>query len=87
VYIDHPQGFEITRKESHVCRMKKSLYGIKQALRAWYSRIDGYLYTMGLTKSEENPNLYFIFVEVDLLILVLYVDGMFLTRSEKLIAG
>ena len=86
MYIDHPQGFEITRKESHVCSMKKSLYGIKPALRAWYYRIDGYLYTMGLTKSEENPNLYFIFVEVDLLILVLYVNDMFLIGLEKLIA-
>jgi hypothetical protein len=40
---------------------------------------------MGLTKSEAGPNLYFIFVEVDLLILVLYVDDLFLTRSKKLI--
>jgi hypothetical protein len=87
VYIEQPQGFEISGKESHVCRLKKALYGLKQAPRAWYSRIDGYLQSMGFTKSEADPNLYFIFVEVDLLILVLYVDDMFLTGSEKLIAG
>jgi hypothetical protein len=43
-------------------------------------------YRVWFTKSEAYPNLYFIFVEVDLLILVLYVNGMFLIRSKKLIA-
>ena len=41
---------------------------------------------MGFTKRESNPNLYFIFVEVDLLIFVLYIDDLFLTILEKLIA-
>ena len=42
---------------------------------------------MGFTKSEANPNLYFIFVDADLLIFVLYVDDPFLTGLENLIAG
>jgi hypothetical protein len=42
---------------------------------------------MGFNKSEADSNLYFIFVEVYLLILVLYVDDMFLTGSRKLIVG
>jgi hypothetical protein len=62
VYIEKPQGFEVHGRESHVCRLKKSLYGLKQAPRAWYSRIDGYLQSMGFTKSEVDPNLYFILV-------------------------
>jgi hypothetical protein len=41
---------------------------------------------MGFTKSEANSNLYYIFVQIDLLILVLYVDDLFLTSAEKLIA-
>lgn len=42
---------------------------------------------MDFIKSESDPNLYFILVGDDPLILVLYVDGMFLTRSEKLLQG
>jgi hypothetical protein len=87
VYIEKPQGIEVNGKESHVCRLKKSLYGLKQALRACYFKIDRYLLSMGFTKSEADPNLYYIFVGIDLLILVLYVDNLFLTSAKKLIVG
>jgi hypothetical protein len=43
VYIEQPDGFVIHEKESHVCRLKMALYGIKQPPRAWYARIDGHL--------------------------------------------
>jgi hypothetical protein len=46
---------------------------------AWYFRIDAYLQSMVFTKSEEYPNLYFIIFGPDPLILVLYVDDLFLT--------
>jgi hypothetical protein len=74
VYIEKPWGFEIHVRESHVCRLKKSLYGLKQEPRAWYSKIDGYVQSMGFTNSEADTNLYFILVGVDPLILVMYVD-------------
>eukprot|EP00253_Pinus_taeda_P008451 PITA_08451 len=35
VYIEQPEGFETHEKKSHVCRLKKALYGQKQAPRAW----------------------------------------------------
>ena len=87
VYIEQPQGFEAHGRESHVCRLKKALYGLKQAPRAWYSRIDTYLHQLGFEKSEADSNLYYILVGDDPLILVLYVDDLFLTGSEKLIKG
>jgi hypothetical protein len=70
-----------------VCRLKKSLYRLKHAPRAWYSRIEGYLQSMGFTKSEVDPNLYFILVGADPLILVMYIDDLFLIGAEELIAG
>lgn len=65
--------------------IEEGMYGLKQASRAWYSRIDGYLTKMGFTKSEADPNLYFKTVGADPVILVLYVDDLFLTGLEKLI--
>jgi hypothetical protein len=85
VYIEQPLGFEVHGRESHVCRLKKALYGLKQAPSAWYSRIDAYLQQLGFEKSEADPNLYFIVVGEDPLILLLYVDDLFITGAERLI--
>jgi len=87
VYIEKPCGFEVYGSDSHVCRLKKALYGLKQAPRAWYSMIDTYLKHMGFEKSEADPNLYYIVVGEDPLILVLYVDDLFITEAERLIVG
>jgi hypothetical protein len=70
-----------------VCILKKALYGLKQAPKAWYSRIYTYLQEMGFEKSETDPNLYFIVVGEDPLILVLYVDDIFITGEERLVVG
>jgi hypothetical protein len=68
-----------------VFRLKKVLYGLKHACREWYSRIDGYLQSPGFTKNDADPNLYILQVGKHPLILVLYVDDLFLTGDEKLI--
>jgi hypothetical protein len=85
VYIEKPLGFEVRGRESHVCRLKKALYGMKQAPRAWYFRIDAYLQRLGFEKSEVDPNLYYIMVGEDPLILLLYVDDIFIIGAERLI--
>ena len=87
VYIEQLMGFEEHGRDSHVCRLKKALYGLKQAPRAWYSRTDAYLKQMGFQKSEADPNLYFILIKQDTLILVMYVDDLFITKAKKLIAN
>jgi hypothetical protein len=87
VYIEQPLGFEVHRRDSHVCRLKKALYWLKQVPRAWYSRIDAYLQQLGFEKSEADPNLYFIVVGEDPLILLLYVDDFFITGAERLITS
>ena len=86
VYMEKPHGFKVHRRDSHVCRFKKALYGLKQAPRDWYFRIDSYLLSMGFQKSEADPNLYFIMVGDDPLVLLLYVDDLFITGRERPIA-
>jgi hypothetical protein len=48
VYIEQPQGFEFEDRKTRVCRLKKYLYGLKKAPRAWYGRIDGFLDELGI---------------------------------------
>ena len=79
VYIEQPQGFEVEDRKSHVCRLK-------QAPSAWYGRIDSFLKSLGFTKSKGDSNLYFKIMDNEPVILLLYVDDLFLTGEEKLIA-
>ena len=83
VYIKQPQGFETNDQETHVCKLKKALYGLKQAPRAWHGRINGFLMSLGFTKSKADSNLYYKVEDDGLMMLLLYVDDLFLTREYK----
>ena len=79
VYIEQPQGFETDNQKNHVCKLKKALYGLKQEPRAWYGRIDGFLMSLAFTKSKADSNLYYKVEDDGLMILLRYVDDLFLT--------
>jgi hypothetical protein len=85
VYIEQPRGFEVEDRKTHVYRLKKFLYRLKQAHRAWYGRIDSFLTSFGFTKSKVDSNLYFKVMNDEPIILLLYVDDLFLTGEENLI--
>ncbi|GJW17442.1 ribonuclease H-like domain-containing protein [Tanacetum coccineum] len=54
VYVAQPSGFIDFAKPNHVYRLKKALYGLEQAPKAWYDRLKAFLvkhnYTMGMKK-------------------------------------
>jgi hypothetical protein len=58
VYIEQPEGFQLSENTDYVCKLNKALYGIKHASRAWYSRLDKYLQQAGFRKGSANNNLY-----------------------------
>jgi hypothetical protein len=74
VYIEQPQGFEVEDRKTHVYKLKKALYRLKQAPRAWYGRIDSFMTSLGFTKSKVDSNLYFKVMNDELVILLMYVD-------------
>jgi hypothetical protein len=59
------------------------LYKLKQAPRAWFEKIDNYLLELGLSKIEVNYNFYHICDDGGLLLLILYVDDLFLIGCNK----
>jgi hypothetical protein len=78
VQCDVKIWFRSTGQKTHVCKLK-------QAPRAWYGRIDSFLMSLGFTKSKVDPNLYFKIENDGPVILLLYVDDLFLTDEENLI--
>jgi hypothetical protein len=85
VYIEQPQVFEVEDMKTHVCKLKKALYRLKQAPRAWYVRIDSFLTRLGFTKSKVDSNLYVKVMNEEPVILLLYVDDLFLSGEENII--
>ncbi len=76
IYIEKPKGFETYDIETHLCRLSRSLYGLKNVPRAWYTWIDTYLSGLGFTKIVGDSNIYHIMVDGKFLIFVLYVDDL-----------
>lgn len=72
-----------TRSESIVYKLKKVLYGLKQALRAWYIQLDLYFTTMGLKRSNYELAVYFQISEHVHLLVSVYVDDLLVTRFPE----
>jgi hypothetical protein len=58
VYIEQPKGFQLSENTYYVCKLKKALYGLKHAPRAWYSSLDKYLQQARFRKGSSDNNLY-----------------------------
>ncbi len=79
IYMEQPQGFVHQGFEHLVCKLHKSLYGLKQSSRAWNQKLDAFLKSIEFMKNEADPGVYvvqvgdvkfFIVVDVDDLIFV-----------------
>ena len=67
---------------SLVCLLKKSLYGLKQARRAWYVKMDSFLLDTSFSRCHSEPNVYTKKVGNHIIILFLHVDDIILTGSD-----
>ena len=83
VCVEQPQGYVVEGHEDKVYMLKKALYVLKEAPRAWNSIIDGYLLQTEFMKSPSEPSLYIKTQGQDLLILCLYVDGLIYTSTNQ----
>jgi hypothetical protein len=83
--MKQPPGFVDSALPSHMCRLHKSLYGLKQALRAWYTRLNDFLLSIGFRASKVDTSLFMFFVGADICYLLVYVDDILLTGSNSLL--
>ena len=79
--MHQPQLF--VTNPSLVCRLRKSLYGLKQVPKAWYAKIDSFLLSLNFVRCKSDPNVYLKLIHGSLMIIFLYVDDLLITRSSK----
>ncbi|KAJ9557142.1 hypothetical protein OSB04_011756 [Centaurea solstitialis] len=82
VYMEQPEGFEDPKNPNKVCKLLKSIYGLKQASRSWNLHFDERIKEFGFTKSEFEPCVYTKFSGSIVTFLVLYVDDILLIGND-----
>ncbi|GKA66258.1 retrovirus-related pol polyprotein from transposon TNT 1-94 [Tanacetum coccineum] len=75
VYVSKPEGFVDQDNPSHVYKLKKALYRLKQAPRAWYDMLSSFLISQHFSKGVVDPTLFTWKAENDLLLIPLYCDN------------
>ena len=77
------EGFPVKGKKELVCKLNKSLYGLKQSPRMWYHKFDTLIRGLGFTRSKADHHVYFKLIGDRVIYLVLYVDDMLLVGNDK----
>nr|GFB73984.1 retrovirus-related Pol polyprotein from transposon TNT 1-94 [Tanacetum cinerariifolium] len=85
VYVSQPDGFVDTDNPNHVYKLKKALYGFKQAPCAWYDMLSSFLISQDFSKGSMDPTLFICRKGKELLLVQMYVDDIiFVVSTPKL---
>jgi hypothetical protein len=82
VYVHQPPGFVIPGKEDKVPRLRKALYGLRQAPREWNAKLDSTLKGMGFRQSPHEATIYRWGNGGNTLLVGVYVDDLVITGTK-----
>ena len=75
VYMSQSEGFSLLENGQLVCRLRKSIYGLKQASCQWYFKFHGVISSFGFTEKNFDQCIYLKVNGSKFIFLVLYVDA------------
>lgn len=81
VFMEIPQGLEVD-SPGLVCKLKKSLHGLKQASRQWYDKLTETLCTKGFIHSTSDYSLFYKVTPSSTVFVAVYVDDIILTGTD-----
>ncbi len=83
--MKQPTGFEIQPSEGieMVCLLKRSIYGLKQSGRQWWSLLHSYITGMGFSQSNSDPCLYYLKCHEEITFVAIYVDDILVISSSN----
>ena len=82
IYMIQPEVFIVQGQENLVCKLRKSLYGLKQDPRQWYKKFDSFMHRIGFKRCDVDHCWYVKFFDNFYIILLLYVDDMLIVGSS-----
>jgi hypothetical protein len=81
VYMHQPPGFEDHQYPYHVCKLQRSIYGLKQSPRAWYARLSARLSQLGFLPSKPYTSLFTFQHDGVQIFMLVYVDDIVIVGS------
>jgi hypothetical protein len=81
--VEQPPGFEDDKKLNHVYKLRKALYSLKQAPRAWYERLRDFLLSKGFVMGKVDTTLFTKKIGKDLFVLQIYVDDIIFSSTNQ----
>lgn len=82
VYMKVPQGYKINTNETNiVCKLHKSLYRLKQASRAWFSKLKDVINNLGFQQCKSDHSMFISKNGSSTTIILAYVDDLLITRN------
>nr|GEY72225.1 putative ribonuclease H-like domain-containing protein [Tanacetum cinerariifolium] len=82
VYVMQPPGFQDPKFPARVCKVEKAMYGLHQALRAWYGTLSKYLLTNGFQRGTIDQTLFIRRQRGDFILVQVYVDDIIFGSSN-----
>ena len=82
IYMEQPENFVTRDPKSMVCKLKKSLYGLKQSPRLWYHKFHKIISSFGFVMSPTDECIYHKFSGSKYIFLVLYVEDILLATND-----
>jgi hypothetical protein len=82
VYVRQPPGFVAAGHEGKVLRLKKALYGLHQAPRAWNAKLDSTLRELGFTRCASEHGMYIKGAAASRVVVGVYVDDLIITGAR-----
>ena len=82
IYMSQPDGYAQEGQEHKVCKLLKSIYGLKQASRSWNLKFDETIKSYGFQQSIDEACVYKLIKERSVVFLVLYVDDILLIGNN-----
>lgn len=83
IFMRQPPGYAVAGKEEFVCRLNKSLYGLKQAARVWNETVKTLLRKLGFQQSESDACLFMMKLNSEWIYLLIYVDDMLVVCKDE----
>ncbi|GKF23693.1 retrotransposon protein, putative, ty1-copia subclass, partial [Tanacetum coccineum] len=82
VYMVQPKGFVDPKHPNKVCKLQRSIYGLKQASRSWSKRFDVEIKKISFTQNPDEPRVYLKSSRSNVAFLILYVDDILLMGNN-----